>query len=269
MSTIKSFVIVVWTAFIMTGCKEYVPVETFVEAEDPVALTSEQKAAWAEVSTKLNVAWGSPDVQYARSIVPEGVSNDPFRIIAWKGERSSAQIVLWSSNAIDGIECKVGDFTSSVGVMPASIAEARFVRYTLADEQNYNFKKGGPAVIAPDMLDSLSRFDMPACTTRPIWISLDIPRDVEPGIYTAEVVVSHNGWGKTKLPLEVEVLNRTLKPSSEWTFHLDLWQHPSSVAYAHGVELWSDAHFEAMKPIMKRLRDSGQKVITEIGRAHV
>ena len=74
MSAIKSFVIVVWTAFIMTGCKEYVPVETFVEAEDPVALTSEQKAAWADVSTKLNVAWGSPDVQYARSIVPEGGS---------------------------------------------------------------------------------------------------------------------------------------------------------------------------------------------------
>ena len=162
MSAIKSFVIVVWTAFIMTGCKEYVPVETFVEAEDPVALTSEQKAAWTEVSAGLNVAWGSPDVQYARSIVPEGVSKDPFRVIAWKGERSSAQIVLWSSNAVDGIECKVGDFTSLVGMMPASIAEVRFVRYTLADEQNYNFKKGGPAVIAPDMLDSLSRFDMPA-----------------------------------------------------------------------------------------------------------
>ena len=262
MRTIKSFVIVVLTAMVMVGCKEYVPVETFVEAEDPVSLTSEQEAAWAEVSGKLNVAWGSPDVQYARSIVPEDVSNEPFRITAWKGERASAQIVMWSSKAIDGIECKVSDFTSSVGMMPASIAEARFVRYTLADEQNYNFKKGGPAVIAPDMLDSLSHFDMAACTTRPVWISLEIPRDVEAGKYSAEVVVSHKGLGKAKLPLEVEVLNHALNPSSEWVFHLDLWQHPSSVAYAHGVELWSDAHFKALKPVMERLRDAGQKVIT-------
>ena len=45
MRTIKSFVIVVLTAMVMVGCKEYVPVETFVEAEDPVSLTPEQKAA--------------------------------------------------------------------------------------------------------------------------------------------------------------------------------------------------------------------------------
>ena len=112
------------------------------------------------------------------------------------------------------------------------------------------------------MLDSLSRFDIKARTTRPVWISLQIPSDAVAGIYTAEVVVSHNGFGKAKLPLEVEVLNQTLKPATEWTFHLDLWQHPSSVAYAQGLELWSDAHFEAMKPLMTRLRDAGQKVIT-------
>ena len=80
MNAIKSFVIAVLTAMVMMGCKEYVPVDTFIEAADPVSLTPEQEAAWADVSGKLNVAWGSPDVQYARSIVPEDVSNEPFRI---------------------------------------------------------------------------------------------------------------------------------------------------------------------------------------------
>lgn len=263
MKTLKNLTFALMAAATIASCQEYVPVETFAEADDPVALTPEQQTAWTGVSGKLNAAWGCPESQYARSIVPEKVSNQPFHITAWKGERASAQIVLWSSKAINGIECTVSDFTSSAGSMPASIAETRFVRYTLADEPTYNkFKKGGPAVIAPDMLDTLSRFDMAACTTRPVWVSLEIPRDVEAGTYTAEVVVSHNGWGTTKLPLEVEVLNKTLKPASEWRFHLDLWQHPSSVAYAHGVELWSDAHFEAMKPVMERLRNAGQKVIT-------
>ena len=247
----KNFIYTLLVAAVTTACSgNYVPVETFTEPEDPVALTAEQQAAWEGVNTKLNVAWGCPDRQYARSVVPEKISAGPFHITVWKGARVSAQIVLWSAGAIDGVKCKVGDFKSKAGTMPASVAEARFVRYTLADEQNYNFKKGGPEVIAPDMLDSLKCFDMAARTTRPVWISLDIPRDVAAGTYTTEVVVSHNGFGKVKLPLEVEVLNQTLKPVTDWTFHLDLWQHPSSVAYAHGVELWSDAHFEAMKPVM-------------------
>ena len=259
----KKFLYSLMATAVLTACKgEYVPVDTFVEPEDPVALTNEQQVAWDGVSNKLNAAWGTPDNQYARSIVPENVCQDPFRITVWKGERASAQIVLWTSKGLDGVECKVGDFKSSVGTMPASIAEPHFVRYTLADEQNYKFKKGGPEVIAPDMLDSLSRFDIKARTTRPVWISLQIPSDAVAGIYTTEVVVSHNGFGKVKLPMEVEVLNQTLKPATEWTFHLDLWQHPSSVAYGQGLELWSDAHFEAMKPLMTRLRDAGQKVIT-------
>ena len=258
----KFFYSLMVAAALTACCGEYVPVDTFVEAEDPVALTEEQEAAWDGVSKKLNAAWGCPDSQYARSIVPEKVCNKPFHLTVWKGERASAQVVVWTAEGLDGVECKVGDFKSEVGTMPASIAEARFVRYTLADEQTYKFKKGGPEVIAPDMLDSLSRFDVDARTARPVWISLQIPADAAAGTYAAEVEVSHHGFGKVKLPLQVEVLNQTLKDPTEWIFHLDLWQHPTSVARAHGLELWSDAHFEAMKPVMTRLRMAGQKVIT-------
>ena len=258
----KKFFYTLLAAAAMTACGgNYVPVETFAEADDPVALTAEQQAAWDGVSTKLNAAWGCPDSQYARSIVPEK-THDAFKLIVWKGERASAQIVLWSAADINGVECKVGEFKGEAAVMPASIAEARFVRYTLADEQLYKFKKGGPEVIAPDMLDTLSRFDMAARQTRPVWVSLAIPSDAAAGVYKSEVTVSHNGFGKVKLPLEVEVLDQTLKQPKEWSFHLDLWQHPTSVARTHGVELWSDAHFEAMKPVMQRLANAGQKVIT-------
>ena len=259
----KKFFYSLMAAAALTACSgEYVPVETFIEAEDPVALTEEQEAAWDGVSKKFNAAWGCPDSQYARSIVPEKVCDKPFHLTVWKGERASAQVVVWTAEGLDGVECKVGDFKSAAGTMPASIAEARFVRYTLADVQNYKFKKGGPEVIAPDMLDTLSRFDVEARTARPIWISLQIPSDAAAGTYTADVTVSHHGFGKVKLPLEVEVLNQTLKNPTEWSFHLDLWQHPTSVARAQGLELWSDAHFEAMKPVMTRLRMAGQKVIT-------
>ena len=49
-------------------------VNTFQEAEDPVALTDEQSSRWNEVGTDLNAAWGNTDISYGRSIVPDGGS---------------------------------------------------------------------------------------------------------------------------------------------------------------------------------------------------
>lgn len=72
------------------------------------------------------------------------------------------------------------------------------------------------------------------------------------------------GAGNTSvtLPLSLEVQNHTLPEPSQWSYHLDLWQHPSAVARAYGLEVWSDEHFEALRPIMQRLADAGQKVVT-------
>ncbi|MBQ2965566.1 MAG: DUF4091 domain-containing protein [Bacteroidales bacterium] len=112
------------------------------------------------------------------------------------------------------------------------------------------------------MLDSLSRFDMQARSVRPVWVSVDVPQDAEAGVYKAEVTVKHNGWGKVTLPLVLEVVNHVLAKPADWDYHLDLWQHPTSVARAHGLEVWSDEHFEALKPVMTRLAEAGQKVIT-------
>ncbi len=260
--TSKLFVAVLGGAMMFVCAGNYQKVETFAEATDPVALSAEAEAAWDAENGKLNAAWASPDFQYARSVVPTPLGVDRYKITAWKGERASAQIILWSSEAKNGVECEIGEFKGAGITLPATIAETRFVRYTLADEQLYKFKKGGPSVIAPDMLDSLSRFDMEARTARPVWVSIYVPQDAAAGTYKTNITVSHNGWGKTKLPLEVEVLNRTLPTADKWNYYLDLWQHPTSVARTQGLEVWSDAHFEALVPVMKRLAEAGQKVIT-------
>ena len=241
---------------------------TFVEADDPVELTAEQAAQWDKVSEKLNAAWGDSDFAYQRSVVPTEVSSEPCRLTVWKGERASALLMMWSAKDKAGVECNVGDFKAKGAKLPASIASTHFVRYTIADQQTpefmktHRYKKGKtPAMLAPDMLDSLSTFCMEARTARPVWISINVPQDAQAGIYKADVVV-RSGREKVVLPLELEVVNHTLISPDQWSYHLDLWQHPSAVARAYGVELWSDAHFEAMRPLMKRLANAGQKVVT-------
>lgn len=243
-------------------------VVTFVEAEDPVALTVDQSAEWDKVGGRLNAAWGDADFAYQRSLVPSGVSSGPCRLTVWKGERASALIMMWSAENKAGVECRIGDFKAKGSKLPSSIASAHFVRYTIGDQQTpefmktHRYKKGKtPAMLAPDMLDSLSRFDMEARTARPVWVSIKVPQDAQAGVYKSKVELC-SGRDKVVLPLELEVVNHTLPTPDKWSYHLDLWQHPSAVARAYGVELWSDEHFAAMKPLMKRLADAGQKVIT-------
>ena len=116
-------------------------------------------------------------------------------------------------------------------------------------------------MLVPDMLDSLSSIYMAARTARPVWVSINVPQDAKPGLYKTNVEITSRR-DKVLLPLELEIVNHTLPAPEKWTYHLDLWQHPSAVARAYGLELWSEAHFEAMKPLMKRLADAGQKVVT-------
>ena len=242
----------------MTACQEYTPVETFTEPDDPVAPTEEQVAEWAGVDG-FNAAWGDADYHYSRSLVPQPAADQIMRLTLWKGEKGSAQALLWSNEAVEGVECKFKPFHSESGTMSKDIARARFVRYSISDDV---LKGNRPAILTSDMLDELDRFDMAAQTMRPVWVTFDIPEDVEAGIYKSEMIISHNGWGKRRLPIELEIVNHTLPAASQWHYHLDLWQHPTALARVEGHELWSDEHFEALKRTMKLAADAGQKVIT-------
>ena len=260
----KLSLVALFAALAFAGC-QYTPVKTFTEAEDPTPLSEEAKAAWEKVEAGLNGAWGSPDFVYSRSEVPQNLTSE-YAVAGWRGERVSAQVLLWTAEQVDGVECYFSDFVSEEATLPSAIAQARFVRYTLADAIDQSClcgrPNGHPSILQADMLDSLTRFDIAAKTTRPVWITVEIPQDAVAGLYTATVTVSHNGLGLTRLPLQLEVLPQTLAAPSEWDYHLDFWQHPSAVARAEGVEMWSDAHFEAMRPTMQMLANAGQKVIT-------
>ena len=246
----------------MVNAQEFV---TYKEAKDPVKVSERSKVAWKEAK-KMEAQWVSADSLYSRSEVP-AKSGVTVRVLeGWKGERVSAQLLLWSGKGVDGIKCKIKDFVSTDAKMPADIAKARFVRYTIADQGGYDCRcDRGPkhkAFLAPDMIDTLNVFNMEPHSVRPVWVTVDIPSDAKPGRYSSAIVVTAKGVGKTILPLEVEVIDQTLPEYTQWSYHLDLWQHPSAVARALNLEMWSDEHFEALKQQMKLLAEAGQKVIT-------
>lgn len=238
--------------------------EQFVELPDP---TKDTLADWSAVAAGLHSTFASIDVRYAKSLVPQVAPVNRQLLSGWKGEVVAAQVLLWTSAAVEDVNVEIFDFKAGDGTRLArSIASARFVRYVMTDEFAGGCGARKPedfaASLSPDMLDNLHTFTIEGKTVRPVWVRVDIPRDAKSGKYTALVHVKSKGQAAQDLKLDLEVIDRLLPEAKDWTFHLDQWQHPSAVARAEGIPLWSDAHFAAMKPLMQRLAAAGQKVIT-------
>lgn len=236
----------------------------FQEMADP---TQDTLADWSKVKKGLHSSFVTIDKRYAKSLVPEVKKQKSDAVVGWRGERVSSQILLWTKDAASDVTVSVSEFKGAKGVkMPADVASARFVRYVMTDEFGggcgYRKKEDFAASLSPDMLDDLTSLDLEASKARPVWVTVNIPSDATPGEYQAKVKVASKGKVTDQLTLNVTVLENVLPKPTEWGFHLDQWQHPSAVARVHGLEMWSDAHFEAMRPVMKMLADAGQKVIT-------
>lgn len=237
---------------------------TFVELSDP---SSDVNSDWSKVSPGLQSSFVTIDKRFAKSLAPEIAKQNRVKIEGWKGEKLSAQILLWTGTDISDVQVSVSDLRSKGNaVIPKSATDARFVRYVMTDEFaggcGHRKPEDFASSLSPDMLDDLNSFNLEKKTNRPVWVSVSIPQDAQAGLYQGTITVSAKGQPAQNLALEVEVINLTLPKSSEWVYHLDQWQHPSAVARVEGLEMWSDAHFEAMKPVMKMLADAGQKVIT-------
>lgn len=233
----------------------------FQEMTDPAAAFAD----WSAADAAPHASFVTTDRRFGKSQLPAVEPQQTCRLTAWRGERVSAQLLVWSAQPVEKVVCKVGRLTSEKGTLPDSALRARFVRYVMSDEFACGCCKRQPenfaAVLSADMLDERPSMALDACTVRPVWITVDVPQDAAPGLYRALVTLSCDG-SKERLELEVAVTSRTLPAPSEWGYHLDLWQHPAAVARVEGVEPWSDAHFEALKPVMKLLADAGQKVVT-------
>lgn len=249
----------------LLACSSQPPVTSVHDWTEPADPQGERPEAWSGIE-KTVVTFGSTDIRYPRATPFDGEACDETSISGWRGEKVSAQAVVSTPEAIDGLTCTIGAFTSDDGSKLDGIARARMVKYVISDDflpaQPCGVRpENDPAHLEADLLDECPSFDVPARSTRPVWITVDIPRDAPAGHYTAPVQLRGKGVDAT-LTLHLDIVARTLPAPSEWAYHLDLWQHPAAVARIEKVPVWSDEHFERMRPTMLQLAEAGQKVIT-------
>lgn len=226
-------------------------------------------AAWAKLAQPTQLSWASIDTRYRRLDIPQVKTQNAVSLKAWRGERVNAQALLWTNVDLDDVQITVGDLRSANAVIPSSALRTSFVRYVMTDELNKDGSGCGhrnPAdwdsSVVADVLDINKTLPVRRNTTQPIWANVWVPQDAKPGNYTAQITVSGKNLKPMSLQLKLQVINRTLPSPQQWTTNLDLWQNPYAVARYYKVPLWSKAHFDAMRPIMKMLADAGQYSIT-------
>ena len=179
--------------------------------------------AWHKV-TKPSLKWGSTDVRYSRSQVPETTIKSPL-LRAWRGERVSAQAVLATPKKLEHVTFTVSDLRNGRNSIPASAIRRYFVRYVMAD----SYKNRNDTVLVADRLDPVAELEVEGNTSRPLWLVVHVPADAAPGTYKGTLTVNCDGT-RLSLPLQLQVAARTLPAPREWAFHLDLWQNPYAVA---------------------------------------
>ena len=208
--------------------------------------------------------WGSIDVRYpmdCNTAVSDCAVNS---VIAWRGERVNLQLVVANGAKESSVGYRFSDLKCGRSIIPASNVVGGFVQPVLTDKftgcGRHEVDAHGEVPVA-DRVTGTNPAVLDAGACRGLWLTVQVPQDAKPGTYKGEVELAVNGK-KTRYGYSVKVLDRTLPAPKEWAFHLDLWQNPYAIARVHDVELWSNEHFDVLRPYMLKLASAGQKAIT-------
>jgi hypothetical protein len=232
------------------------------ELPDPaVTRTSE----WSALRNDINVSFASDNIRYAKKTPPSVPAQESWKATAWKGEMVHTQILVWTKKVIPDLSFKVDNLINEKGDrIESKNVTLGFVRYVMTDEFGRGCDHRKPSdydsSLVEDPIDIITVIPVQANTVQPIWLSVKVPESTPAGKYTGAIII--NAEKQYKLKIVLNVLNHVLPPPDKWKFDLDLWQSANSIAKVHDVELWSNKHFEIMRPYFKMLAAAGQKTIT-------
>lgn len=230
------------------------------------------KTSWSALEAGHHFRFTTADVRYPKHAVPDpSLAQASWRASAWKGEKVHTQALLWSTAAMPQVKLSWSELRDDNGnTIPASRVSARFIRYVMTD----GLKREGngcdkrpvgtyDSSLVADPIDILPVRDVPSQTAQPVWLSVTVPTTAVAGRYAGTLTATSPSLPEPiSLSYRIDVQHRILPAPKDWTFHLDLWQNPYSVARMHGVTVWSKGHMDIMRPYMKMLADAGQKSIT-------
>ena len=214
----------------------------------------------------------------------------PVRIVGARNGSFSGKVVVGSTEPIRGLKVTPGRVRGEGGTIPASAVR---IRYAIPwGEEILNdrvrLRKFSPYPTWTTLLSALAQEpleEFPVLPPKrtgdwyrhlkplpgqpevvpgavvPIWITVDVPRDVAAGTYAGQVRIEVQGEEPVDVPLELRVADWTLPDTQDYRTWVGMVQSPDTLALEYDVPLWSDRHFEMIGKSLSLIGDTGCRVL--------
>lgn len=173
-----------------------------------------------------------------------------------KNERFSYQLAITSDErkiADVSVESPIAEY---VTVYRERAVICDFPKNIEGDGMDDNYLTDEPDMI-PDVLEELNGEDKKiriSPTPYLLWIRVDIPEDAKPGKVDITVEVTDDKENSQKSVMTLEILDITL-PKNDLVY--TQWFYNDCIASAHGVEIYSERHWELIETYIKNAADMG------------
>ncbi len=177
-----------------------------------------------------------------RDAQPPESGSDTVVLEAARNEYESAQIVVRSDEAITDLRAICGDLIGPEGAqIPADNCRCRFVGYIQVNSNSAattpeNLVAPAPGMF-PDLLLEDEAVDVEKGDAQPVWLTVRVPADAQPGEYAGTVQLQFDGGGES-IPVRLTVWPFTVPDERHLLF--TNWFAGGPLARRYGVKLYSD-----------------------------
>lgn len=183
-----------------------------------------------------------------------------------RGEHATLQFIVRSAESIRDLRVEVSAATKDGKNLPE--AKTGFVGYVKVGRSVWDFSRDrivSTSGYYPDPILDQESIDVNFGNTQPIWVSIPIPINAEPGLYEGNVTITGLN-GKTKFKLSkaysVKVYPAFIDKTTLWVTNW-FFTDPERLRLLNGgnaVELYSDEYFRLVKLLANKMAEYRQNV---------
>ncbi|MFW6157756.1 MAG: glycoside hydrolase domain-containing protein [Planctomycetota bacterium] len=205
-----------------------------------------QLSNWCVFSTVHNIDYSDPHEELG-----------PIRMAGTRNGAFSGKVVVSSAGALNAVRATASDLKTAHGAtLPADGVEIRYARPDAAAESHVESHRGRPPTpyhqrgvrrfdaLAEEPPDEVPADHVAGGAVLPIWVTVHVPKDAEPGTYTGTLRVTHGKAEPADVPLRLTVADWALPDTKDFASFLGLVQSPETLAMKYGVPMWSDRHWK-------------------------
>ena len=190
----------------------------------------------------------------------------PIRLAGVRNGAYSGKVVVGSTTPIQDLRAAPGDLKSAQGTIPASAVQVRCAVPWGVDHLVYPYS-GTPSPYPAEASLLGALVDLPVAevpvrtkpsgrahlqspgqpatvfgAVAPVWVTVKVPKDAQPGVYEGSVTIAANGEPAVRVPVRLEVADWALNDPHDWRTWVEVVESPDTLAQEYGVEMWSAKH---------------------------